>query len=101
MPEPSISLYKYRCSIPSSRESAVVMLADSCEAAIKSTGITSLDSAEELFRKLIKQKIDQDQLVDSGLSFKDVELITRSFLQVYAGVFHERVKYPDDSTLRK
>lgn len=99
--EPQISIYKYRCSVPSSRESAVVMLADSCEAAIKSTGITSLDAAEELFRKLIKQKIDQDQLVNSGLSFNDVELIIRSFLQVYAGVFHERVKYPDDSSVRK
>jgi len=99
--EPQVSIYKYRCSVPSSRESAVVMLADSCEAAIKSTGITSLDAAEELFRKLIKQKIDQDQLVNSGLSFNDVELIIRSFLQVYAGVFHERVKYPDDSSVRK
>jgi len=77
------------------------MLADTCEAAIKSTGITSLDAAEELFRKLTKQKIDQDQLNNSGLSFNDVELIIRSFLQVYAGVFHERVKYPDDSIIRK
>lgn len=101
LPEPSMSTFKYRCSIPSSRESAVVMLADTCEAAIISTGITSLDAAEELFRKLIKQKIDQDQLNDSGLSFKDVELIIRSFLQVYAGVFHERVKYPDDAIIRK
>ncbi len=99
--EPSMGTFKYRCSIPSSRESAVVMLADTCEAAIKSTGITSLDAAEDLFRKLIKQKIEQDQLVNSGLSFNDVELIIRSFLQVYAGVFHERVKYPDDSSVRK
>lgn len=101
LPEPPMSNFRYRCSIPTSRESAVVMLADTCEAAIKSTGITSLDAAEELFRKLIKQKIDQDQLIYSGLSFNDVELIIRSFLQVYAGFFHERVKYPDDSPVRK
>lgn len=101
LPEPPMSAFKYHCAVPSSRESAVVMLADTCEAAIKSTGIKSLDAAEDLFRKLIKQKIDQDQLVNSGLSFNDVELIIRSFLQVYAGVFHERVKYPDDTTVRK
>lgn len=101
LPEPSMSAYRYRCSIPTSRESAVVMLADTCEAAIRSTGITNLDGAEELFRKLIKQKIDQDQLVSSGLSFNDIELIIRSFLQVYAGFFHERIKYPDDSVIRK
>lgn len=101
MPEPPMNAFRYRCSIPSSRESAVVMLADSCEAAIKSTGITSLDAAEDLFRKLIKQKIDQDQLVNSGLSFNDIEVIIRSFLQVYSGVFHERIKYPDDISIRK
>ena len=101
LPEPSMTNFVYHCAIPSSRESAVVMLADTCEAAIKSTGITSLDAAEDLFRKLTKQKIDQDQLINSGLSFNDVELIIRSFLQVYAGVFHERVKYPDDSIVRK
>ncbi len=101
MPDPPINTFKYRCSIPSSKESAVVMLADTCEAAIKSTGITSLDEAEELFRKLIKQKIDQDQLTNSCLSFHDIELIIRSFVQVYSGVFHERIKYPDDSTVRK
>ncbi len=99
--EPAMNAFKYRCGVPSTRESAVVMLADTCEAAIKSTGITSQDAAEELFRKLIKQKIEQDQLVNSGLSFSDIELIIRAFLQVYAGFFHERVKYPDDSTIRK
>ncbi len=101
LPEPQMNTFRYRCSIPSSRESAVVMLADTCEAAIKSTGITSLDAAEELFRKLIKQKIELDQLVNSGLSFNDIELIIRSFLQVYSGVFHERIKYPDDIIVRK
>jgi len=101
LPEPQMNTFRYRCSIPSSRESAVVMLADTCEAAIKSTGITSLDAAEELFRKLIKQKIELDQLVNSGLSFNDIELIIRSFLQVYSGVFHERIKYPDDIIIRK
>ena len=101
LPEPSANAFRYHCPIPSSRESAVVMLADTCEAAVKSTGVTTVDAAEQLFRKLIKQKIEQDQLIQSGLSFNDVELIIRAFLQVYAGVFHERVKYPDDSIVRK
>ena len=40
-------------------------------------------------------KIDQDQLINSGLSFDDVEKIIIAFKQVYAGVFHERIKYPE------
>ena len=51
--------------------------------------------AEQLIRVLIKDKIDQDQLINSGLSFDDVEKIIIAFKQVYAGVFHERIKYPE------
>lgn len=98
--EPPMSDYKYRGGVPSSKESAVVMLADTCEAAIRSSGSSNLDEAEELFRKLVKQKIEQDQLNSSGLSFNDIETVIRAFLQVYAGFFHERVKYPDDSNVR-
>ena len=99
-PEPPVSKFRYKGQLPSSKESAIVMLADTCEAAIKSTGTTNLTEAQELFRKLIKGKIDQDQLVNSGLSFTDLENIIRSFLQVYAGVFHERIKYPDEANNR-
>lgn len=99
--EPDPSRYKYRCPIPSSRESAVVMLADSVEAAMKSVGSRNLEAAEALIRKIIKTKNEQDQLVNSGLSFKDVETIAKAFLQVYAGHFHERVKYPDDRPVRQ
>ena len=99
--EPPMKNFKYRGPIPSSKESAIVMLADTCEAAIKSTGIRTLTEAQDLFRKLIKQKIDQDQLTNSGLSFTDIESIIKSFVQVYTGVFHERIKYPDDHSNRK
>ena len=100
LPEPTINEYRYRGGIPSSKESAVVMLADTCEAAIRSSGSANLEEAEDLFRKLVKQKIEQDQMNSSGLSFNDIETVIRAFLQVYAGFFHERVKYPDDSNVR-
>ena len=71
------------------------MIADSCEAAIRSRGVHDIEEAESLFRKIIKQKIEEDQLVHSGLSFDDLELMIGAFIQVYAGYFHERVKYPE------
>lgn len=95
-PVPELEQYQYRCPIPTSRESAIVMLSDSVEAAMKSTGVTNLDDAEVLIRRIIKTKTDQDQLVSSGLSFRDIERIIRAFMQVYAGHFHERIRYPDD-----
>lgn len=94
LPEPQ--QYQYQCPIPTTRESAIVMLSDSVEAAMKSTLTNNLDDAEVLIRRIIKTKNDQDQLISSGLSYRDVERIIHAYLQVYAGHFHERVKYPDD-----
>lgn len=95
-PQPEPQQFQYRCPVPTTRESAIVMLSDSVEAAMKSTGTSNVEDAETLIRRIIKQKNEQDQLVSSGLSFRDVERIVQAFLQVYAGHFHERVKYPDD-----
>ena len=92
---PDINNFRYRGHIPSSKESAIVMLADTCEAAVRSMKTTDVQSAEQLIRALIKDKIDQDQLINSGLSFDDLENIVIAFKQVYAGVFHERIKYPE------
>ena len=71
------------------------MIADSCEAAVRSRGVHDVEEAETLFRSIIKSKIEEDQLVNSGLSFSDLEAIIGAFIQVYAGFFHERVKYPE------
>lgn len=101
MAPPEIESYRYHCPIPTTQESAVVMMADSFEAAMKSAGITKLKDAETLLRKIIKGKIEQDQLTQSGLSFDDLEKIIRAFLQVYAGHFHERIAYPDDRSVRQ
>jgi multidrug efflux pump subunit AcrB len=94
---PSADAFRYRTPLPSSRESAIVMLADSTEAAMRSEGIDKLDRAEQLIRNVIKVKIDQDQLKNSGLSFADIEKIIQSFLQIYAGHFHERVAYSEQN----
>ncbi len=100
-PEPDPEIYKYKTSRPSFKESAILMLADTVEAAMKSTGINEIDKAEALIRKLVKHKIEEDQLADSDLSFKDIEQIIQSFLHVYSGHFRIRIRYPDDNTDNK
>lgn len=92
---PAKDAYRYHNPLPSFRESAVLMLADSIEAAMKSSQIDNVQEAEKFMRNIFKIKIDQNQLINSGLSFRDVELILEAFLQVYAGQFHSRIKYPE------
>lgn len=91
--------FTYPGKKPNSKETGIFMLADTVEAAMKSSGHSHLDEAEKLIRKLVKTKIEQNQLVNSGLSFHEVEEIIQAFLQVYAGQFHERIKYPDANTI--
>lgn len=95
LPDPDINQFKYRGHVPSSRESAIIMISDTCEAAIRSSRQEDLDEIEKIIRKLIKDKISDDQFIYSGLSFDDIEKLIRAFRQVYAGVFHERIRYPD------
>lgn len=94
LPTPDVDAFRYKGRIPSTRESAIVMISDTCEAAIRSNKLTDIVQIEELIRKLIKDKIDKDQLINSGLSFDDIEKIINAFKQVYAGTLHERIAYP-------
>jgi putative nucleotidyltransferase with HDIG domain len=101
LPEPDVLNFTYKTDKPSSKESGILMLADTVEAAMKSTGITNLEDAHVLIKRLIRQKIEEEQLIDSELSFKDVENLIQAFLHVYSGHFRIRVRYPDDNTVSK
>lgn len=88
--------YRYQGAIPSSRESAIVMLADTVEAAVRSVlgkGQT-LEEAEGLIKTLMKDKLDDDQLDNSGLGIHELEIIRKAFIKVFQGMYHERVAYP-------
>jgi len=90
------SEFRYQGTIPSSRESAIVMLADTVEAAVRSVlgkGQT-LEEAEELVKTLMKDKLDDDQLDNSGLGIHELEIIRKAFIKVFHGMYHERVAYP-------
>lgn len=88
--------YRYQGTIPSSRESAIVMLADTVEAAVRSVlgKGQSLEEAEELIKTLMKDKLDDGQLDHSGLGFHEMEIIRKAFIKVFHGMYHERVSYP-------
>jgi membrane-associated HD superfamily phosphohydrolase len=52
---------------------------------------------EGLVRKIIKDKLNDGQLDESDLTFKDLNLIANSFVRILSGIFHNRVEYPDMS----
>lgn len=89
------SLYQYKGPKPNTRESATVMLADSCEAAVRALDDKSEESVERVVRKIVKARIADGQLEDSNLTFKDLEEIVKAFVSMFSGYFHQRIKYDD------
>ncbi|MDO4506370.1 MAG: HDIG domain-containing protein [Spirochaetales bacterium] len=94
-PDVSPEDYSYTGNPPSTKESAVVMLADTVEAACRSLDKPSVPRLEKFITTLITAKIDQKQLEDCNLTFNDITKIHDAFVQILAGYYHSRTKYPD------
>lgn len=87
--------FRYQGPLPDTREAAVVMLADSVEAAVRAMPDKTHAKIEGLVRKIIKDKLDDGQLDRCDLTLKDLTIIAESFLKVLSGIFHERPVYPE------
>jgi hypothetical protein len=79
---------------PRSRESAVVMLADMAEAAVRSLDKPTAASIEKFIQELIDKKMEHDQLSQSELTFRDIETIKNAFVRVLTAYYHSRIEYP-------
>ncbi|MDR1619200.1 MAG: HDIG domain-containing protein [Clostridiales bacterium] len=87
--------FRYPGARPGTKESAIVHLADSCEAAVRSLDNPAKEAVEEIVVKIIRGKIDDGQLAAAPLAFKDIALIQLSFLRTFTGMMHERIAYPE------
>lgn len=88
-----ISDFTYPGPRPQSKETAILMLADSCEAAVRSLKPQTKQDISELVGKIIEQKRTQSQLDDSGLTLNDLKTIRRTFVDILQGMFHPRINY--------
>lgn len=89
--------FSYSGNPPTTRESAVVMLADTVEAACRTLKSPSVPRLEAFISKLISDKIDHKQLDNCDLTFRDVSKIKEAFVQILAGYYHSRIEYPDQN----
>lgn len=86
--------FRYAGPKPQRKETAIVMLADSCEAAVRALTPTSIEELEELIRRIITAKISEGELDECDLTISDLEQIRSTFVKMLQGVFHRRVEYP-------
>jgi|LSQX01.3.fsa_nt_gb putative nucleotidyltransferase with HDIG domain len=87
--------FRYDGLKPSSKEAAVVMLADSVEAAVRSMPDRTEGKIEGFIRKITKDKLDDGQFDQCSLTLKDLDSIAKAFMKVFSGYFHAREEYPE------
>ncbi|KGF87391.1 hypothetical protein EU91_1120 [Prochlorococcus marinus str. GP2] len=87
--------FRYNGPVPQSKETAILMLADGCEAALRAMDISASDSeALEIISKIIFSRQKDGQLDHSNLSKGEIFLIKRAFLNVWKRIRHRRIQYP-------
>lgn len=90
------SAFRYPGPRPSTRESAIVMLADSCEAAVRSLGDATGEQVADMVHKVIRGKLDDGQFADCPITMQELARVEKSFLVTFSGILHDRVRYPDE-----
>lgn len=87
--------YRYRGPKPQSRESGIVMLADTIEAAVRSMPDKAPQKISGLVKRLVNYHFTDGQLDECQLTLKDLNLIVDAFVKILIGIYHQRVEYPE------
>ena len=92
--------FRYPCERPKTKEAAIIMIADTAEAAVRSLNSNGneekLAKLDEFVRSIIDEKIYDGQLTESGLTIKDLDVIRSSMVGILKGMYHTRIAYPED-----
>jgi putative nucleotidyltransferase with HDIG domain len=93
--------YHYQGPKPQTREAAIVMLADTVEAASRTLKNPSAKRIEEFVNDIVESKFREGQLNESSLTLRGLMKISIVFRRYLTGVFHSRIEYPDDKEIKK
>ncbi len=90
-----INDFRYDGRRPHMKESAIIMLADTVEAAVRSMPDPTPKAIEEFIERLVRGKLEDGQLSLAPVTLEDIDKICEAFSSVLNGVFHERIEYPE------
>lgn len=94
-PEVDAEVFRYAGPKPQSRETAIVMLADACEAYVRSSPDRSAEAIDRLVDQAIAERVSEGQLDECDLTFRDLRTVGESFKATLRGVYHPRIEYPE------
>jgi putative nucleotidyltransferase with HDIG domain len=86
--------YRYDGPKPTSKITAILMICDASEAALRSLGSTDLAEVEALVDMIVEERVSFDQFSDCDITFRDLDVIKSTIITTYLGIKHQRVRYP-------
>jgi hypothetical protein len=89
-----INKFRYPGPRPSTREIALLMLADTCEARMRAERPKDEEALLELIKSVVKDKLDCGELDDTPITMQNLGRIIDSFVSTLRGVYHPRIQYP-------
>ena len=81
---------------PSTKETAILMMADSVEAASRSLKAYTEDNINDLVEDIIRQQIEDEQFTEAPITFNDIKLIKETFKKRLTNIYHARIEYPKE-----
>lgn len=87
-------LFQYPGPIPFSKETAVLMMADSVEAASRSLKLYNTDSISQLVENIITSQVNENQYINTDITFNDIATIKNLFIKKMLNIYHVRIEYP-------
>jgi membrane-associated HD superfamily phosphohydrolase len=88
--------FRYTGPKPNSKETAILMLADAVESAVRAMKGATSEEIENIIDKIIVERLNDGQLADSPLTLKDLKVIAMTFSRILRGMQHDRIKYQED-----
>lgn len=90
------SQFRYPGPRPQSRETAILMLADTCEAMVRAINPPTREEMTDLIRSAVNRRLLSGQLDDSQLTLRDLNVMVDAFTRVLQGIHHPRIRYPGE-----
>ena len=87
--------YRYPGPKAQTKESAIVGIADSVEAAVRSLNQPTPETIESLVKKIVADRLQDGQLNECDLTLRELETVSHSFCETLKGIFHSRIEYPE------
>lgn len=96
-----INDYRYPGPKPNSKETAIVMLADGCESAVRSIVDPDAQKVENIINNIFNSRLKEGQLDEAPITFRDITKMKEAFLSILLSQHHKRIKYPKQEEVEK